>query len=48
MIIHLAIHTQDTRTFWAQGVQGTYGIGGLAFGADLQPFTQQHQRDHHG
>ncbi|CRM99127.1 hypothetical protein [Pseudomonas sp. 34 E 7] len=36
------------RPLGAQGFEGTNGAGGLALGAALQVFTQQHQCDHHG
>ena len=42
-----AIGPNHARTFRAQGMQGTNGVGGLTFGARLQPFAQEHQRDDH-
>ena len=46
--IDLPIAPQPVGHVRAQRMQGADGGRGLAFGACLQPFAQQHQRDDHG
>ena len=45
--VHLAIATQQVRRVRSQAVQRPDGGRGLALGARLQPFAQQHQCHHH-
>ncbi|MPM55779.1 hypothetical protein SDC9_102576 [bioreactor metagenome] len=46
--IHLAISADQMRQFGPQRVQRADGSRRLPLGPRLQPFAQQHQRDHHG
>ena len=45
---HLCVAAQHAGRGGPQRVERTDGVGGLALGAGLEPFAEQHEGDHHG